>query len=57
MEKELQAVLKITAYKDQTSIKTEYRKKVLQTKDIYKVSSNPFYKFIYDEIEKLREEN
>ncbi len=56
MYEEKQAVLKITASKSRTGLKAEFRKKVLETKDTYKVSSNPFFKFIYDEIQKLRGE-
>ena len=56
MYEEKQAVLKITAYKSRTGMKAEFRKKVLETKDTYKVSSNPFFKFIFEEVEKLRGE-
>lgn len=56
MYEEKQAVLKITASKSRTGIKAEFRKKVLETKDTYKVSSNTFFKFIFEEVEKLRGE-
>lgn len=57
MNGEKQAVLKITASKNRTGIKVELRKKVLETKQTNKISSNPFFKFIFEEVKKLRGEN
>lgn len=52
-----QAVVKITASKNKNGIKEETQKKLLQTDTPLQVAINPFFKFIYDEIQKLRGEN
>ena len=51
------AVVKLTAKINKRNINEYCTKEVIKSDDYYKQVSNPFFRFMYEEIEKQRGEN